>query len=75
MTQSPTDPAGVWRLIERADELVKYASNRDPAAARAQARDVLAQAEVALAGLADPKAAAALGQQIRKRFEDLSRTG
>ena len=75
MTESPTDPGGVWRLIERADELVKYASNRNPAAARAQALEVLKQAEAALSGLTDPKASAALGQQIRKRFEDLERTG
>lgn len=71
MPESPTDPAGVWRLIERADELVKYASNRDPVAAREQALEALRQAEKALAGLADPKAAAALGTQIRKRFADL----
>jgi hypothetical protein len=74
MPESPTDPAGVWRLIERADELVKYASNRDPATARAQALDVLRTAEAALAALADPKAAAALGAQIRKRFADLEET-
>jgi hypothetical protein len=71
MAEAPTDPAGVWRLIERADELMKYASNRDPAAARAQALETLHRAEEALAGLTDPKAAAALGAQIRKRFGDL----
>lgn len=71
MPEAPTDPAAVWRLIERADELVKYASNRDAAAARAQALDTLRQAETALTGLTDPKAAAALGQQIRRRLDDL----
>lgn len=71
MPEAPTDPAAVWRLIERADELVKYASNRDPAVARAHARSVLQEAEQALAGVADPKASAALGQQIRKRLSDL----
>lgn len=75
MPEAPTDPAGVWRLIERADELIKYAANRDPATARAQALETLRDAETALAGLTDPKAAAALGAQIRKRLADLEGTG
>src|SRR6266542_1867662 len=41
----PVDPAEVWKLVQRADELVKYAQNRDPALAYAQARGVLDEAE------------------------------
>lgn len=69
----PTDPAGVWRLIARADDLVKYAQNRDAAAAYAQARAVLDRAAEAAGALADPRAGAGLATQIRKRLEDLER--
>jgi hypothetical protein len=68
----PDDPVAVWRLIERADELVKYAQNRDPAAAHAQARDVLNQAASAAAALSDPGARQSLSDQIRTRLSDLA---
>src|SRR5207302_7361335 len=38
------DPAAVWKLVQRADELVKYAQNRNPHTAYAQARAVLDEA-------------------------------
>ncbi len=71
LTRMSTDPNAVWDLIRKADELVKYASNRDPAVAREQARKQLARASEAAAALEDRKAAEALGQQIRRRLQDL----
>jgi hypothetical protein len=68
----PADPAEVWKLVQRADELVKYAQNRDPALAYAQARGVLDQAE-ALAAQVEGPAADGLRAQIRTRREDIAR--
>ncbi|TML76350.1 MAG: hypothetical protein E6G04_10870 [Actinobacteria bacterium] len=67
-----TDPAAVWKLVQRADELVKYAQNRDPHTAYAQARAVLDEAE-ALAGQLDQKAADGLRAQIETRRSDIAR--
>lgn len=70
----PDDPAAVWDLIRRADEFIKYAPNRDPATARAQARRQLDRAAEAAAALTDPGARDALTAQVRRRLEDLERT-
>jgi hypothetical protein len=69
----PTDPGGVWDLIRRADEFVKYAPNRDPATARAQARRQLERAAEAASALRDRAAGEALDAQIRRRLDDLER--
>ena len=66
------DPASVWKLVERADEFVKYAQNRDPRTAYQQARAVLDEAE-ALVGQLDEKAATALRAQIETRRADIAR--
>jgi len=66
------DPAAVWKLVQRADELVKYAQNRDPHTAYTQARAVLDEAE-ALAGQLDQKAADGLRAQIETRRSDIAR--
>jgi len=66
------DPASVWKLVQRADELVKYAQNRDPHTAYAQARAVLDEAET-LTGELDAKAAEGFRAQIRTRREDIAR--
>ncbi len=68
-----TGPGAVWDLIRRADEFVKYAPNRDPATARAQARRQLERAAEAAAALTDPGARDALEEQVRRRLEDLER--
>jgi hypothetical protein len=65
------DPAAVWDLIRRADEFVKYAPNRDPATARAQARAQLERAAEAASALSDPGARDALTAQVRRRLDDL----
>jgi hypothetical protein len=65
----PETTEEVWRLIERADELVKYAPNRDPAAARAQARAVL---ERALAAARRVPGATGLERLAARRLEDLA---
>jgi hypothetical protein len=70
MTDEPKTPAEVWGLIERADELVKYASNRDATAAFAQARETLSRAMEAARSVAG---AEALEAQARRRLEDLDR--
>jgi hypothetical protein len=75
MSQQPTEASAVWDLIRRADDLVKYAPNRDPATAREQARAQLRRAQEAADGLADAQVAAALTAQIRRRLEDLDRMG
>ena len=66
------DPASVWKLVQRADELVKYAQNRDAHTSYAQARAVLDEAEAATASL-DQKAADGLRAQIQTRREDIAR--
>jgi hypothetical protein len=71
MAASPTDPNEVWLLIKRADDLVKYSANRDPAVARDQARKVLDEAGRAAAALPDRRAGQALAAQVRTRLEDL----
>jgi hypothetical protein len=69
----PTEPSAVWDMIRRADDLVKYAPNRDPATARAQARQQLERARQAAEGLRDRQAAEGLSAQIRRRLDDLDR--
>jgi hypothetical protein len=69
----PTDAPGVWHLIQRADELTKYAQNRDPRTAYGQARDVLHRAIAAADGLEDRAAGENLAGQARLRMQDLLR--
>jgi hypothetical protein len=73
MDPQPTEASAVWDMIRRADDLVKYAPNRDPATARNQARTQLRRAQEAADALADSKVAGALSAQIRRRLEDLDR--
>lgn len=73
MDRQPTEASAVWDMIRRADDLVKYGSNRDPAVARDQARTQLHRAQQAADGLADRQVAGALTVQIRRRLEDLDR--
>lgn len=68
-----TAPMEVWKLVERADERVKYASTRDAAEAYRQAREALAGARAALDGVADDRARAGLASQIDRRLADLDR--
>jgi hypothetical protein len=71
------DPSGspqdVWHLVERADEFVKYAQNRDPARAYAQARETLRKAMDRASRLTDREAAESISIQISRRLEDLDR--
>jgi hypothetical protein len=67
-----SDPAEVWKLVQRADELIKYAQNRDPAVAYAQARAVLDEAEKVAADLDGP-AADGLRAHIATRRADIAR--
>ncbi|HEX2027920.1 MAG TPA: sulfite oxidase-like oxidoreductase [Nitriliruptorales bacterium] len=71
----PGDPASeVRRLLERADELIKYASNRpDPAAGYRTAGDVLRQAAALIGGIADPTQHDELLVQVGRRSDDLDR--
>ena len=71
--ESPIDPAGVWKLVQHADDLLKYAHNRDPATAYAQAAEVLERAAAAAAALADRAAGEQLASLIAVRREDLAR--
>jgi hypothetical protein len=73
MDREPTEASAVWDLIRRADDLVKYSSNRDPEVARGQARAQLERAQAAADGLTDRQVAGALTAQIRRRLEDLDR--
>jgi hypothetical protein len=68
---APSDPGEVWNLIRRADDLVKYSANRDPAVARTQAREVLERAVRAAEGLDDRRAGDTLASQARTRLADL----
>jgi hypothetical protein len=70
VSDEPTTPAEVWALIERADELIKYASNRDPKTAYSQARETLQHAIEASGSV---PGAAVLEQQARTRLEDIER--
>jgi hypothetical protein len=69
----PTEASAVWDMIRRADDLVKYAPNRDPATARAQARQQLERAREAVESVGDRQVAEALSAQIRRRLDDLDR--
>ena len=69
----PTEASAVWDMIRRADDLVKYAPNRDPATAHAQARQQLERARDAAGSVGDPQVAEALSAQIRRRLDDLDR--
>ncbi|MGH2664017.1 MAG: hypothetical protein ACRDH8_14705 [Actinomycetota bacterium] len=69
--ERPAGPGDVWDMIRRADDLVKYAPNRDRDTARAQARDQLQRAAAAAEALEDRKAGDALAEQVRIRLSDL----
>jgi hypothetical protein len=71
MAESSSDPGRVWDLIRRADDLVKYAPNRDPDVARGQAREILEEAARQAAALPDRGAGEALERQARIRLDDL----
>jgi hypothetical protein len=73
MAEQPTEASTVWDMIRRADDLVKYSPNRDPAVARDQARRQLERAREALGDVADRQVAGALEAQIRRRLDDLDR--
>lgn len=68
----PNDPAAVWQLIVRADELVKYAGNRDVSVAYSQARETLERARNAAALLEDRSVGENFDRQIRVRLDDLA---
>jgi hypothetical protein len=70
---TPSSPQDVWRMVERADEFVKYAQNRDPAKAYAQARATLRKAMEAVDRLEDRGAAESISAQIARRIDDLDR--
>jgi len=70
MSDEPTTPQEVWALIERADELVKYAQNRDPATAYAQARSTLERAAEAARTVAG---AEKLEEQAARRLADIAK--
>ena len=61
----PVDPNEVWQLIQRADDLIKYAQNRDPKTAYAQARAVLDEADSKTSDL---------DASVAQRFRDLIAT-
>jgi len=66
------DPQAVWKLIQKADDYVKYAHNRDPKTAYAQARAVLGEA-AALAEDLDAGSRDAMRAQIATRRDDIDR--
>jgi hypothetical protein len=70
VSDEPTTPAEVWALIERADELIKYASNRDPKTAYAQARETL---QHAIDASCTVPGAAPLEKQARTRLDDIAK--
>jgi hypothetical protein len=69
----PSSPQDVWSIVERADEFVKYAQNRDPAKAYEQARATLRRAQEEADRLEDRPAADSISAQIARRLEDLDR--
>jgi hypothetical protein len=73
MAGQDTSLQDVWRLVERADEFVKYAQNRDPAKAYAQARATLQRAAGEAEQLENRAAAESISGQIARRLEDLDR--
>ena len=70
-----SEPAEVWRLIQKADEVLKYAGNRDRITAFRQASAALDEAEQLLAGLDDQEIAQTFKAQIQTRRDDLARLG
>ncbi len=70
MTDEPTTPQEIWALIERADERVKYASNRDSQAAYGQARELLERAAAAAKRV---PGASKLEEQAQIRLTDLAK--
>ncbi|HEV8683476.1 MAG TPA: hypothetical protein VGS09_12010 [Actinomycetota bacterium] len=68
-----TTPQDVWHMVERADEFLKYAQNRDPAKAYAQARATLRKAMEEADRLEDRAAAESISAQISRRLDDLDR--
>lgn len=72
-SEQPTGPNEVWDMIRRADDLVKYAPNRDRDTAHTQARAQLQRAAAAVEALEDRKAADALAEQVRIRLADLEK--
>lgn len=68
-----TNPQDVWHLVERADEFLKYAQNRDPGRAYAQARETLRRAMEEANRLEDRRAAESILAQIARRLDDLDR--
>ena len=70
MADEPRTPQEIWALIERADERVKYASNRDAQAAYGQARELLEQAVAAAGAVAG---AEKLKEQAEIRLNDLAK--
>jgi hypothetical protein len=73
MADLPQDPQSVWQLVVHADELRKYAPNRDPKDALAQAEDTLRRALTAAQQLPDVRAGAALAAQIQTRLADIGK--
>lgn len=70
MADEPKTPQEIWALIERADERVKYASNRDAQAAYGQARELLEQAAAAAKTV---PGAEKLADQAQVRLDDLAK--
>jgi hypothetical protein len=67
------DPQDVWRLIQRADETMKYAPNREAADARAKAASLLDEAQTLTSELDDAGQIERLTQLIALRRADLDR--
>jgi beta-phosphoglucomutase-like phosphatase (HAD superfamily) len=70
MDDEPRTPQEIWALIEHADEFVKYAQNRDPKAAYAQARETLERAAEAARTV---PGAERLLEQAQKRLADIAK--
>ncbi len=70
MADEPQTPREIWALIERADERVKYASNRDEKTAYGQARELL---EKAAAAAETVPGAEKLSEQAQIRLTDLAK--
>jgi hypothetical protein len=68
-----TTAQDVWHMVERADEFLKYAQNRDPTKAYAQARSTLRKAMEEADRLEDRGAAESLAAQIARRLDDIDR--
>jgi hypothetical protein len=70
VADDPKTPQDIWALIERADERVKYASNRDSKAAYGQARELLEKAAAAAEAV---PGAEKLSEQAQIRLTDLAK--